>query len=128
MINKISLLFTFVFSLLLTFSCTDLEEDLVGDITNDISLEGIGGGGSGGGGGALAGAFGKLRDGSAGHFGHYSIQELPTDEMVIGAKGGDWFDGGFLYNYISIHGMLLMVCLTIVGIRHMVVSTLVMSY
>tara|TARA_Y100000385_G_scaffold291930_1_gene374145 strand:+ start:6285 stop:7880 length:1596 start_codon:yes stop_codon:yes gene_type:complete len=96
MINKISLLFTFVFSLLLTFSCTDLEEDLVGDITNDISLEGIGGGGSGGGGGALAGAFGKLRDGSAGHFGHYSIQELPTDEMVIGAKGGDWFDGGIL--------------------------------
>jgi len=77
-------------------ACTDLEENLVGDVTNDISIAGISTGGSGEGGGALSSAFGKLRDGSAGHFGHYSIQELTTDEMVIGAKGGDWFDGGIL--------------------------------
>jgi len=109
--NRISILLTFVFSLLLISACTDLEEDLVGDITNDISIAGISGGGSGGGGGALAGAFGKLRDGSAGHFGHYSLQELPSDEMVIGAKGGDWFDGGILiqlhqHTYDPTNGML----------------------
>ncbi|MEM7298691.1 MAG: RagB/SusD family nutrient uptake outer membrane protein [Bacteroidota bacterium] len=96
MMNRFSILLTLVFSLLLAFSCTDLEEDLVGDVTNDISIAGISVGGGGAAGGPLAGAFGKLRDGSAGHFGHYSIQEITTDEMVIGAKGGDWFDVGIL--------------------------------
>jgi len=94
--NKFIILLTLLFSMLLITACTDLEENLVGDVTNDISIAGISTGGGGGGGGPLAGAFGKLRDGSAGHFGHYSIQELTTDEMVIGAKGGDWFDGGIL--------------------------------
>ncbi len=96
MMNKLSIFLISILSLFLIYSCTDLEENLVGEITEDISLQGISAGGAGQGGGPLAGAFGKLRDGSAGHFGHYSMQELPTDEMVIGAKGGDWFDGGIL--------------------------------
>jgi hypothetical protein len=33
----------------LTYSCTDLEEDLVGDLTQDFSLEGISTGAAGGG-------------------------------------------------------------------------------
>jgi len=94
--KKISIFILATLSLFLIYSCTDLEENLVGDITKDISIDGISTGGPGQGGGPLASAFGKLRDGSAGHFGHYSIQELPSDEMVIGAKGGDWFDGGIL--------------------------------
>jgi hypothetical protein len=70
---------------------------LRGEITNDINIEGISSGGSGGGSDALGSAFNALRNaGTANHGGYYSIQEIPTDEMVICAKGGDWFDGGIL--------------------------------
>ena len=111
MINKLSILCLVIGLLLCTVSCTDLEENLIGDVTNDISIAGIGGSGGGGAGGPLAGAFGQLRNGSAGHFGHYSLQEITTDEMVIGAKGGDWFDGGILiqlhqHTYDPTNGML----------------------
>jgi len=78
-------------------ACTDLEEDLVGDITTDINIPGISSGGGGGGGDALTGVFSQLRSaGTANHGGYYSTQEIPSDEMFIGAKGGDWFDGGIL--------------------------------
>jgi len=97
--KNISIILTIILSSLLVFSCTDLEENLVGDVTNDISVDGVSVGGSTADGGPLAGAFGRLRDGSAGHFGYYSMQELPTDEMFIGAKGGDWFDGGILIQF-----------------------------
>ncbi len=98
MMNKISILLTLLFSVLMVMSCTDLEENLVGEVTEDISIPGfvVPQVNAPSPGGQLAGAFGRLRDGSAGHFGYYSVQELPTDEMVIGAKGGDWFDGGIL--------------------------------
>lgn len=78
-------------------ACTDLEETLVGDVTTDITVDGVSTGGSDGGGGLLAAAYGSLRGaGTANHFNYYSAQELPSDEMFIGAKGGDWFDGGIL--------------------------------
>lgn len=78
-------------------ACTDLEEDLVGDITEDIVVEGINIGGPGSSDGALTALYGELRNaGTANHGGYYSIQEITTDEMFIGAKGGDWFDGGDL--------------------------------
>jgi len=95
--NKISkILFAFA-AICLTYSCTDLEENLIGDVTTEISVDGIDTGGGGGGGGALTGAFAELRNaGTANHGGYYSTQELPSDEMVICAKGGDWFDGGIL--------------------------------
>ena len=45
--------------------------------------------GSGGGGGdLLGGPYSKLRDGSAGHFGHFSAQTLPSDEAWIATKEG----------------------------------------
>lgn len=88
----------FLSGMLLGFgACTDLEEDLQGDITEDINITGISTGGGSGSSDILGGAFAELRNsGSANHSSYYSIQELTTDEMVIGAKGGDWFDGGIL--------------------------------
>ena len=80
------------------FSCTDLEEDLVGDITEAVSVTAPSlGGDSGGAGDALAGAYSQLQwSGTANHFSYFSIQGLPSDEMAIAAKGGDWYDGGVL--------------------------------
>jgi len=78
-------------------ACTDLEEDLIGDVTSDITVDGVSASGGSDGGGLLSGAYGELRNaGTANHGGYYSIQEITSDEMFIGAKGGDWFDGGIL--------------------------------
>jgi len=84
--------------ILLAFSaCTDLEENLKGDITNDINIPGISTGGGGGGNDVLNAAFSELRNsGTANHGAYYSVQEITSDEMCIAAKGGDWFDGGIL--------------------------------
>lgn len=88
----------FIFSCLVVSlaACTDLEEDLIGDITTEITVEGIDTGGGGGGGGELAASYSGLRNGTAGHGNHYAIQTLTSDEMCIGQKGSDWFDGGIL--------------------------------
>tara|TARA_B100001564_G_scaffold223582_1_gene188470 strand:- start:2954 stop:4573 length:1620 start_codon:yes stop_codon:yes gene_type:complete len=83
------------------FSCTDLDEDLRGVITTDISVEGIAtdDGGSGGG-DVLGGAYAGLRGtGTGGHTNWYSAQELTSDEMVVTTKGGDWYDGGWLIDF-----------------------------
>ena len=78
-----------------TYSCTDLEEDLVGDLTSDFSVEGISTGGSGGGGDALTGVFNAVRNaGTANHGGYFSVQSVSSDEMAVTQKGGDWYDGG----------------------------------
>lgn len=95
--NKITKIFIAFLAISLTYSCTDLEEDLVGDITTDINIDGINDGGTDGPTGPLSAAYSSLRGaGTANHGGYYSVQELPSDEMVICAKGGDWFDGGIL--------------------------------
>ena len=45
------------------FSCTDLDEELVGDITTAVSVDAPASAGSGSGGGdALAGAYAELRN------------------------------------------------------------------
>ncbi len=93
-------------------ACTDLEEDLKGEITDDISIEGQGGGTDGGSSGPLAGVYSKLRDaGTANHGSYYSVQEITSDEMCIAAKGGDWYDGGILvqlhkHQYTPSHGFI----------------------
>ncbi len=95
--NKILKYFAFTCLALALAACTDLEEELVGDITNDITVEGIDVGGGGDAGGELTAAYAELRNsGTANHGSYYSVQEITTDEMLIGAKGGDWFDGGIL--------------------------------
>ena len=93
-------------------ACTDLEENLRGDITRDIKVDGISTGGSGATSDGLEAAFGGLRNvGTAFHGAYYSIQEITSDEMCIGAKGGDWYDGGILvelhkHTYTPAHGMV----------------------
>ena len=79
----------------LTYSCTDLEEDLVGDLTQDFSVEGISTGAAGGGSDVLTAVFDAVRNGgTANHGGYFSVQSVSTDEMAVTQKGGDWYDGG----------------------------------
>ncbi|NNE28934.1 MAG: RagB/SusD family nutrient uptake outer membrane protein [Saprospiraceae bacterium] len=98
--------------LLFFAACTDLEENLVGDITEDINIEGISTGDDQGGSDILGGAFAELRNsGTAFHSSYYSVNEIVSDEMVIAAKGGDWFDGGILvqlhqHTYTPVHSFI----------------------
>ncbi len=108
-LSKYLIVFIAIFG---AYSCTDLEENLIGDVTTEINVDGIDTGGGGGSGGPLSAAFSSLRNaGTANHGGYYSVQEIPSDEMVICAKGGDWFDGGILidlhqHTYTPSHAML----------------------
>ena len=89
--------FSIVASVSLFFACTDLEEELQGEITTDIKTTGIAVSTSGGGGDQLTAAFVALRNaGTANHGGYFSLQALTSDEALIAAKGGDWYDGGVL--------------------------------
>ena len=92
--------FLFIVLLLGVSACTDLEENLIGEVTNDITVDGVtvvDVGGAAPVSSALNAAYGSLRGaGTANHGGYYSVQEITTDEMCIAAKGGDWFDGGIL--------------------------------
>jgi hypothetical protein len=110
--NKLSkIIFAFI-AIFVIYSCTDLEEDLIGDVTTSFTIPGVNTTGGGGGGGILSGAYAELRGaGTANHGGYYSVQEITTDEMVISAKGGDWYDGGILielhqHTYSPVHGFV----------------------
>lgn len=87
------------------YGCTDLEEDLKGDysedpgdpaprkgnspnVNKDQPADGLGA------------AFGRLFNGTANHGSYFSISEVSTDEAIITQKGGDWFDGGI---WIDMH-------------------------
>lgn len=91
---------TFLFSMLfMAYSCTNLDEVLEDELTTEFSDDGVNviDGATDGGilpSGALAPAYNRLRNGSAGHGSYYSAQEVSSDEMTLGQKGGDWFDGG----------------------------------
>jgi hypothetical protein len=90
--------------LLFSVSCTNLDEDLQGSVTQpftvDIPQTTFEGGGPGPA-DALSAAFGKLRDaGSANHGGYWSVQSVSSDEMAVTQKGGDWYDGGI---WIDMH-------------------------
>jgi starch-binding outer membrane protein, SusD/RagB family len=98
------------------YACTDLEEELVGEFTQPYSelnpaANALSAGSGGGGADALGAAYSKLRDGSAGHFGIFTAQTLPSDEAWIATKGGDWYDGGILidlhkHNFLANNGIL----------------------
>lgn len=87
----------YLFLLLSFWSCTDLEEELVGQITNDIvgnadplsfdtgPLE------------VINPAYAGLREiGLANHGAYFTVQEVSTDEFFVGVKGNDWNSGGDL--------------------------------
>ena len=110
--NKFSKILLALMAVFVIQACTDLEENLIGDVTTDIQVPGVSIDGGGSGGGVLSAAYGGLRGtGTANHGSYYAIQELTSDEMVIGAKGGDWFDGGILidlhqHSYGATHDFL----------------------
>jgi len=91
---------TFLSSMLvIAYSCTDLDEVLEDELTTEFSDDGVTvvEGATDGGilpSGALTPSYDRLRNGSAGHGSYYSAQEVSSDEMTLGQKGGDWFDGG----------------------------------
>ena len=97
-------LFKSTFIIAFTFgaiACTDLEEEITDSYTSKINPANPGVGtktnvnkptpNDG-----LAGAFTRLLNGTAGHGGYFSLQEIPSDEAVVTQKGGDWYDGGEL--------------------------------
>jgi len=88
----------------LTYSCTDLQEDLVGDLTTDFTVSGVTNTSYSGNGtvsDGLSSAFSSLRDaGTANHGGYFSVQSVSSDEMAVTQKGGDWYDGGI---WLDIH-------------------------
>ena len=83
-------------ALVLAASCTNLEEDLVGEITSDVKTEGVIGGDNGGSSNdALGAPYNQLLvSGIGSNSGFFPVQGLPSDEMVVAVKGGGWFDGG----------------------------------
>ena len=119
--NKFTKILLASLAIFATQSCTDLEENLVGEITDEISIPVSDQVDPGNDDffdpgaaplGELAGAFSELRNsGTANHGSYYAVQELTTDEMVIAAKGGDWFDGGILiqlheHSFTPSHGFI----------------------
>lgn len=93
---------TFIIAFTLgAIACTDLEEEITDSYTSKINPANQGVGtknnvnkptpNDG-----LAGAFTRLLNGTAGHGGYFSLQEIPSDEAVVTQKGGDWYDGGEL--------------------------------
>ncbi|MDC1217322.1 RagB/SusD family nutrient uptake outer membrane protein [Flavobacteriaceae bacterium] len=86
--------FTFV------IACTDLEEELVNDFTENLTIPGVTvdagetSGSSQSVSDGIGSAFSKLRDGTAGHNNYWAVQTVSSDEMQVGQKGGDWYDGG----------------------------------
>jgi len=100
LLNKLTVL---IFLLGVGFSCTDLEEDLTADFTEDFDPSNPGFGESENTNGTLPNdglnaAYDRLRNGAASHESYFSVSEISTDEAVITQKGGDWFDGGIWLN------------------------------
>jgi hypothetical protein len=103
-LNKITIL---IFLLGVGFACTDLEEELVADYTETFTPQNPGFGESENTNSALPAdglnaAYATLSNGTAWHGSYFSASELPTDEAVVGQKGGDWYDGGILID-LHIH-------------------------
>lgn len=90
---------TLVSLALISYSCTDLDDDLEDSLTDEFNVEGVSTGGSGGD-GPLLSAFSRLRNGSGTNGGYFSSQGVTSDAMSVPQKGGDWFDGGV---WIQLH-------------------------
>lgn len=97
---SIIIIFALIFA---AFACTDLDESLNSGFTEGFTPNNPGFGEStnvnipvpadG-----MGAAFTTLLQGTGNHGGYFSVQGIPTDEMVITQKGGDWFDGGIWLN------------------------------
>jgi hypothetical protein len=85
------------------FGCTDLEEELRSDLTEEEEVKNRGFGISENSNtpvpnDGLGAAYSRLLVGTANHESYFSVSEISTDEVVVTQKGGDWFDGGIWLN------------------------------
>ena len=71
-------------------ACTDLEEEIYSDVTEENFFQTDDEFVS-----ALGGAYSSFY-GIGNHSNLWSSNEIASDEMVITTKGGDWYDGGIL--------------------------------
>ncbi len=73
--------------LLITWSCTDLEEEVLDESLTGVGLaEAVSG--------AIAPAYGKISRVWR-HTNYFGLQEIASDEAILPYRGGtDWFDGG----------------------------------
>ncbi len=92
-------------SAMVTFSCTKLDENLKDTWTDKNFLKNPS---------ELAAAavapYGTLFN-YAGNGGYYGLQELPTDEVMVPQRGGDWYDGGqpvgmHVHNYKATYDLM----------------------
>lgn len=80
------------FVALLTWSCTDLEEELLDESLTGAQAEVISG--------AIAPAYGYI-SWTWRHVNYYGLQLIPSDEAILPYRGGtDWFDNG---KYLAAH-------------------------
>ena len=85
------LLFGLLGLTLITISCTKLDEDLNGQLSeSQIS----GGGGGGNAGALLTGVYDNIRGTFQGQEGIYALWEMTTDELIGPTRGKDWDDNG----------------------------------
>ncbi len=90
LINSKVFAMTLALVFLASSSCSDLEEELYSDLSNENFFQNDEENNA-----ALGAAYANL--GSFGnHFNLFTINEIASDELVISQKGGDWFDGGVL--------------------------------
>lgn len=90
---------------LLSQSCTDLDEEVFSQVTEESFFQTDE---------QFIAALGQAYSSFAGlgnHNGLWSMNELASDELVITTKGADWFDGGILidmhrHEYKAENGML----------------------
>jgi hypothetical protein len=83
--NKLIITSLFLASFL-TWSCTDLDEELLDESLTGAQAEVISG--------AIAPAYGYI-SWTWRHTNYYGLQLIPSDEAILPYRGGsDWFDGG----------------------------------
>ncbi|UGU17635.1 RagB/SusD family nutrient uptake outer membrane protein [Sinomicrobium kalidii] len=80
-------------SFLMSWSCTDLEEDVLDEsLTGSGQSEAVSG--------SIAPAYGLLPQ-TFRHTRYFGLQLIPSDEAILPARGGDqWYDGG---KFIEVH-------------------------
>jgi starch-binding outer membrane protein, SusD/RagB family len=75
---------------LITISCTKLNEDLNGQLSESQ----VSGGGAANAGALLAGVYDNIRGTFQDQAGVYALWEMTTDELIGPTRGGDWDDNG----------------------------------
>ncbi len=116
--KKLNLILITFLSVLCVLSCTDLTEELRNTTTSQITpspaqtIPVIAADANIGSDPVTNTAYARLREGTANHGNHFSVNIVSSDEAAITQKGGDWYDGGIWINmhkhtYSAANGPLL---------------------